>query len=203
LNTDGSYVADSKHFFGNVLPKMTGGIQNTFTVMKDFFVVVNIDYQFGGKFFSLSDMWGTYSGLTAKTSGLNDKGIPIRDPVADGGGVHVFGVDADTREPVDYYIEGKAWCQNPYDLQYQDEFVYDLTFVKLREFSIGYTLPVKKLGLGKYFQSASIAFVAQNAWLIYDKTNHDFDPSEISAADGESGQFPGTRSFGTNLKIVF
>jgi TonB-linked SusC/RagA family outer membrane protein len=203
LNKNGSYVADSKKFFGNVLPRVTGGIQNIFTVKKDFFVVVNIDYQFGGKFFSLSDMWGTFSGLTAKTSGLNDRGIPIRDPVADGGGVHVFGVDATTRQPVDYYIEGVDWCQNPYNLQYQDEFVYDLTFVKLRELSIGYNLPVKKLGLSNYLHSASIAFVAQNPWLIYDKTNHDFDPSEISLVDGESGQFPGTRSFGTNLKIVF
>ena len=93
LTTDGLYVNDPNKYFGNVLPKFTGGVQNSFKILKDFTIIANFDYQIGGKFFSLSDMWGTFSGLTAKTSGLNDKGIPIRDPVADGGGVHVFGVD--------------------------------------------------------------------------------------------------------------
>jgi hypothetical protein len=203
LTSSGGYVANPNTYFGNVLPKVTGGIQNTFYVMKDFFVVANIDYQFGGKFFSLSDMWGTYSGLTARTSGVNDKGIPIRDPVADGGGVHIFGVDATTRENVDYYVDAQNYSHSLYDSKFYDSFIYDLTFIKLRELSIGYNLPVKKLGLGQYLQTASISLVAQNPWLIYDKTNHDFDPSEISAVSGEAGQFPGVRSFGTNLKIVF
>ena len=51
-------------------------------------------------------MWGSYSGLTARTAVANDKGNPIRDAVADGGGVHVFGVD-NTGRPVDYYVEAQ------------------------------------------------------------------------------------------------
>ena len=38
--------------------------------------------------------------------------------------------------------------------------------------------------------------------LIYAK-DRDFDPSEISAASGEAGQFPGVRSVGANIKINF
>jgi hypothetical protein len=203
LTSSGGYVANPNTYFGSVLPKVTGGIQNTFYIMRDFYIVANIDYQFGGKFFSLSDMWGSYSGLTAKTSGLNDQGIPKRDPVSDGGGVHVFGVDQTTREKVDYYVDAQNYYHSLYDSKFYDSFIYDLTFIKLRELSVGYNLPVKKLGWSSYIQSASIAFVAQNPWLIYDKTHHDFDPSEISAVGGEAGQFPGVRSFGTNLKIVF
>ena len=202
LNASGAYISNPNTYFGNVLPKVTGGVQNTFKVMKDFTVVMNFDYQFGGKFFSLSDMWGTYSGLTAKTSGLNDKGKPIRDPVADGGGVHVFGVDSKTLKPVDYYVDGQVYWHSTYDNQYYDDFVHDLTFVKMRELSIGYDLPVAKIGLKKYVQGVTVSVYAQNLWLIYAKTK-DFDPSEISRAGGETGQLPGVRSFGTNIKINF
>ena len=97
LNQDGTYVTDQEKYFGSVLPKFTGGVQNSFKNLKDFTVIANFDFQIGGKFFSMSDMWGTSSGLTRRTSGLNDKGNPIRDPVGDGGGVHVIGVDANSR----------------------------------------------------------------------------------------------------------
>src|SRR5664280_61187 len=203
LTSAGLYVSDPNHYFGNVLPKFTGGLQNSFKIFKDFIVTANIDYQVGGKFFSLSDMWGTYSGLTAKTSGLNDKGNPIRDAVADGGGVHVTGVDQTTRTDVDYYVECAKYWQSMYDVNYFDYFVHDLTFVKLRELSIGYNVPVAKLGgLSKYVQGLTVSVIAQNPWLIYSKTK-DFDPSEISRAGGEEGQFPGVRSFGANVKVNF
>ena len=202
LTSSGSYVTDVQKYFGNVLPKFTGGIQNTFKILKNITVIANFDYQIGGKFFSLSDMWGSYSGLTAKTSGVNDKGIPIRDPVADGGGIHVYGVDQTTLLPVDYYVDAQVYYHNLYNNDIYDSFVYDLTFVKLRELSIGYTLPLQKLGLSKYVQGATFSLVAQNPWLIYSDTK-DFDPSEISQAGGERGQFPGIRSFGANLKLSF
>ena len=179
-------------------------MQNSFKVLKNITVVANFDYQFGGKFFSLSDMWGTFSGLTARTSGLNDKGIPKRDPVADGGGVHVFGVDAtDNTKTVDYYVEGQDYYHNLYNNKIFDAFIYDLSYFKLREFSVGYNIPVEKLGgLTKYIQGINVSLVAQNPWLIWAQTK-DFDPSEIANAGGETGQFPGIRSFGMNLKVNF
>lgn len=203
LTSAGAYVTDANKYFGNVLPKFTGGIQNTFKIFKDFTLIANFDYQVGGKFFSLSDMWGTYSGLTARTSGLNDKGIPIRDPVADGGGIHVYGVDQTTLQKVDYYVDAQTYYHNLYNNDIYDSFVYDLSFFKLRELSIGYNIPVNKIGtLGKYIQNATFSLVSQNLWLIFSDTK-DFDPSEISNAGGERGQFPGIRSFGANLKVNF
>jgi hypothetical protein len=203
LTSSGFYVSDPKVFFGSVLPKYTGGFQNSFRIMKAFNVGINFDYQFGGKFFSLSDMWGSFSGLTARTSGLNDKGLPIRDPVADGGGVHVFGVDQTTLQPVDYYVEAQDYYHSLYNNDTYDSFVYDLSYIKLREVNLGYIIPINKIGLSNYIQDATFSLVLQNPWLIWNKTNDDFDPSEISAASGESGQFPGVRSFGANLKITF
>ena len=202
LTSTGSYVSNPQTNFGSVLPKFTGGIQNSFTIFKNITVNANLDYQVGGKFFSLSEMWGAYSGLTARTAGVNDKGIPIRDPVADGGGVHVFGVDQTTRLPVNYYVDAQTYYHSFFNLAY-DPYVYDLTYLKLRELSIGYNLPIQKMGqLIKYVQSINVSLVAQNPWLIYSKTK-DLDPSEISGVQGENGQFPGIRSWGVNIKVNF
>jgi TonB-linked SusC/RagA family outer membrane protein len=200
LTADGFYVRDPEVKFGSVLPDYTGGVQNMFTY-KNFILNVNIDYSKGGKFYSLSDFWGSFSGLTAKTAAVNDKGNPIRDAVADGGGVHVFGVD-ETGKSVDYYVDAQSYYHQFQGSRISENSVYDLTFIKMREVSLGYKFNVDKLGLGKVFTNASFSIVSRNPWLIYAKTR-DFDPSEISNTYGENGQFPGTRSLGVNLKLGF
>ena len=77
-----------------------------------------------------------------------------------------------------------------------------MSYVKLRELSFGYKLPVEKLGIGKYVKTAVFSVVSRNPWLIWSK-DKGFDPSEISNVYGEDGQLPGTRSVGVNLKLGF
>jgi TonB-linked SusC/RagA family outer membrane protein len=201
LTSGGLFIREADVKFGSVLPQYTGGVQNTFTLFKNFTMNVNIDYQYGGHFFALSDFWGTFSGLTARTATLNDKGNPSRDAVADGGGVHVFGVDANGKA-VDYYVDAQDYYHQFRNNNISENSVYDLTFVKLRELSVGYKLPVEKLGLGKYVKTAVFSVVSRNPWLIYSKVKG-YDPSEISSVYGEDGQLPGTRSVGVNLRVGF
>ncbi|MCW3080817.1 SusC/RagA family TonB-linked outer membrane protein [Segetibacter sp.] len=201
LTAAGLYQTDPNVFFGNVLPKHTGGLQNSFTIMRDFTVNANFDYQVGGKFFSLSDMWGSYSGLTARTASVNDKGESVRTAVPDGGGVRVEGVDA-TGKDVVHYVPAQTYYQQSYNTKVFDEYIYDLTFVKMRELSIGYSIPVKKIGFARFARSATFSLVARNPVLIY-ATTKDFDPSEVSRISGEAGQLPGTRGLGFNLKVGF
>lgn len=202
LDGDGLPVKDPELvYFGSVLPDYTGGIQNSFNIFKNFVVNVNIDYQIGGKFFSLSDMWGSYSGLLARTATLNDRGFSIRDDPSAGGGIKVTGVD-DTGKPVEYYVPAQDYFQSLVSRNIFDDYIYDLTFVKLRELSIGYRIPVNRLKMGKYIQNATVSLVSRNPWLIYARTR-DFDPSEINSVYGEDGQLPGTRSIGVNLRIGF
>lgn len=201
LTSSGLFIRQADTKFGSVLPDYTGGVQNTFNIFKNFTVNVNIDFQYGGKFFSLSDHWGTFSGLTSRTATLNDKGNSVRDDVADGGGVHVFGVDA-TGKSVDYYVEAQTYFHQFRNANIAEDNVYDLTFVKMRELSLGYRIPVEKLAIGKFVKSAVFSVVSRNPWLIYTK-NRDFDPSEISNVYGEDGQFPGTRAVGVNLRVGF
>lgn len=200
LDADGLYSKEDNTAFGSVLPDFTGGIQQGISY-KNFVLNLNVDFQKGGKFFSLSDFWGTFSGLTARTAGVNDKGNPVRDAVADGGGVLVNGVDADNK-PVSYYVEAQDYFHQFRSRNISENSVYGLSYVKLRELSFGYQFPVAKWGLSKWVQQATFSVVARNLWLIY-ADNRDFDPSEISNVYGEDGQFPGTRSLGFNLKLGF
>jgi TonB-linked SusC/RagA family outer membrane protein len=202
LTTAGLWVReDAPTYLGSVLPDYTGGLQNALTY-KNFSLNINIDFQKGGKFASLSDFWGTFSGLTARTAVMNDRGKNIRDDVSTGGGVHVFGVDGTTAKPVDYYVDAQTYFQQTYSSRIQDNNIYDLTFIKLREISLGYDFNLKKTGFAKNIQSARLSLTGTNLWLIYSQTK-DFDPAEVSNVFGENSQWPGTRSLGVNLKVVF
>jgi TonB-linked SusC/RagA family outer membrane protein len=201
LSATGFYQNDPNVYFGSVIPNFTGGVQNSFTLFKNFSLNVNIDYQSGGKFFSVSDMWGSYSGLTARTAALNDKGNPVRDAPADGGGVHTVGVNA-AGQPVSYYVPAFDYYTNMWNNKTFDDYVYDLTFIKLREIGLRYRIPVKQLGITKAIRSASFQITGTDLFILYAKTK-DFDPSQISGLQGEQGQLPGTRGLGFNLTIGF
>lgn len=202
VGSDGLFVEVPEVNFGSTLPMYTGGVQNSFTVFKNFQINVNIDYAVGGKFFSVSELYGYGTGLLAGTAVLNDKGNSIRDNVADGGGVHVTGVD-ENGKPVSYYVNARDYFQQfSYGAGIAEPYVHDLTFVKLRELSLGYRVPVNKLKIGRFLQNATFSIVARNPWLIYTAAPG-FDTSELSTNSGEDGQLPGTRSIGINLKLGF
>ncbi len=201
INANGTYAVQQNVYFGSVLPDFTGGFLNSFSY-KGVSLTAAIDFQKGGKFFSLSEMWGTYTGLYAETAGNNDKGNPKRDAVADGGGVHITGVKADG-SAYDNYIDTHDWASQWYGNRLAEPFIHDASYIKLREVALSYDFP--KGFLGKAVKGASVGLIGRNLLMIaVAKDNvHGWDPSELAQTYGENGQLPGTRSFGMNLKIKF
>ncbi|MEP7267707.1 MAG: SusC/RagA family TonB-linked outer membrane protein [Saprospiraceae bacterium] len=199
LDASGLFQAVPNSYFGSVLPDWNGGITNQFTY-GNLFANFNIDFSKGGVFYSLSDNWGKFSGLFAATAELNDKGNPSRDAVSVGGGVHVTGVGEDGTA-VDTYVEAFDYWHQFFNRNIAEASIKPLDYIKLREVNVGYRIPTKKLGL-KYINDITVSVIARNPWLISSKTK-DFDPSEIGQRYGENGQFPGTRSFGFNIKLGF
>jgi TonB-linked SusC/RagA family outer membrane protein len=206
INSDGLYEIETNHDFGSVLPEFTGGLYNQISY-KGVTLAASLDFQKGGKFFSLSETWGTYSGLLEETAGLNNNGINVREDVdlanpSQSGGVHVVGVDG-TGGTVDTYVSA-----NPYFAQFKgnniaEPFVHDASYLKLRDVSLSYTFSGERFK--NIFQSATIGVVGRNLWLIAvakDNKNR-WDPSELSGGFGENGQLPGTRSLGLNVKLTF
>lgn len=199
----GMYVTNPGQYLGSILPDFTGGIINNITLFNLVNVNIGIDFQKGGKFFSLSEMWGQYSGLFEETAGVNDLGNPIRDAVADGGGVRVIAVDEDG-DPFDEYIEAYDYFNQFNANVIASEFIHDASYVKLRDIAVSVNLPNNWLSQ-TFINTASVGFVGRNIWMIaVAKDNvHNWDPSEMSRTWGENAQLPGTRSFGFNVKLTF
>lgn len=197
------FIGDPTKQWGSIVPKVNGGFLANLSY-RQFTLGFALDYQVGGQFFSLSEMWGHFSGLMEATAALNDKGINVRTPVADGGGVRITGVSsADEKTVIDTYVDAQTYYHNFSNYQVAEPFVHKLSYLKLRELSLGYSLPVKSMNFTKnILQGATISVMARNPWLIWSEAKN-FDPSEVSAVQGEDGQMPGTRGIGFNLKLNF
>ncbi|MDR0394707.1 MAG: SusC/RagA family TonB-linked outer membrane protein, partial [Tannerella sp.] len=188
---------------GIAQPDFTGGFSTSLN-FKGFILSAVLDFSVGGDIVSWTNYWGNGSGILNSTAGLNDKGSPLRDPVSKGGGVHLTGVD-ENGNPLDGYFDTQYYYQTFYPQVWAPS-VYDASYVKLREISLGYELPkafLNRTGLG--LKAASVSFVAQNPWLIYSGTPN-IDPSETSGSEYnyvEGGQSISTRSFGLTVNLTF
>ena len=185
---------------GNFQPKWTGGF-NTSLRYKQFTLSANFDFMIGGKMVSWTNMWATGSGTAKNTAAVNDRGVNVREPVAKNGGVHVTGVDQEGNK-VDTYMN--AYHYFHYQAYYDnDNWVYDRTYLKMREVSLNYAFTrsqLSKLNIG--LESASISVVATNPWLIYSAVPN-IDPSETGTNWLEGGQASSTRSLGVTVKLGF
>jgi hypothetical protein len=199
VDDDGYPVIEQNKELGSILPDYTGGVFNEFTY-KGFTLGLAIDFQKGGKLMSITRMFNAGSGLSQETVGNNDKGNPKRDPVADGGGVRVDGVRESDGKTNDVYLDAKEYYESVL-FSVWEQWVYDATFIKLREVRLGYNLP-KRWFQKLPIQNASFSVIAQNPWLIYSSVKG-LDPSQLQTPWYEGGQLPGTRTLGFNLKLQF
>lgn len=195
-----SYDLNTEKVVGNFQPDWTGGFSTDFQY-KNLRLAASFDFMIGGQMVSWTNMWAAGSGTSKFSAEKNDKGVNVREPISKGGGVRVDGVDEDGK-PVTAYMNAYQYFHYlaNYDL---DQWVYDRTYVKLRELSLTYDFPknlLKKAGIG--LNDASISFVANNPWLIYSACPN-VDPSETGSNWLEGGQAAATRSFGFTVKLGF
>jgi TonB-linked SusC/RagA family outer membrane protein len=197
---------DATYDFGTVLPDFTGGFQNGFHIF-GFDLSAMIDYQFGGQFFSRTKMLMAKTGMAVETAAINDKGKNVRDPLVDGGGYHIFGISNATKQAVDAYVDAKAYYRTTLGTHVYEEWLYDASYIKLREVRLGYTFQKKMLGKMP-FNSVTLALIARNPAMLWQKAPKGLDPSELSTGSQsigwfESGQANTVRSYGINLNINF
>jgi TonB-linked SusC/RagA family outer membrane protein len=217
--TNGRYLKSSTNdvVIGDVNPDWNAGIRNSFKY-KNIALSFLIDMQQGGDIFSLDLWYGMGTGLYEETAGTNDLGNDMRDPIvwnsADhtqaggyaptSGGVIEEGVLADgsanwvRRNQENYNAIG--WARDP-----NARFIYDASYIKLRELAITYTLPknlVSKISMA----GASVSFVGSNLWIIHKNLPY-ADPEASQGAGNiqgwQSGVMPATRNFGFTLNLQF
>lgn len=167
------------------------GISNEFRYKAITFSFL-IDAKFGGSLYSGTDLYGTRMGLTKLTLKGRENGLPIKGVDKNGATVDMVIAPENLRT----YYDGLK--------NITSEFVYDASFVKLRQVIIGYQLPINKIKGLSVIQGASISFVARNLFILYKKTPN-VDPESVFSAGNAQGieQFgvPRTRSFGLSLNV--
>ena len=172
-----------------------------------FTVTGMIDFQGGGQFFSRSKMLAVRTGQDALTVATNDNGMNVRDPLDQGGGVKVTGISASTGEDVTAYVDARSYYRNTLGRRIYEEWLYDASYVKLRELRVQYNLG-KNIMDKLPFETMSFALIARNPIMIWQEAPKGINPSEISTGAQsiswyESGQLPSVRSYGINLNVTF
>ena len=195
---------------GDINPDWIGGVTNTLK-FKDVSLGFLIDVKQGGDVFSLDQSYGLYTGVPESTAFINELGNPVRNPVSEGGGLILPGVvNVGTAESPEYAENTKR--VNPlYALGYAtmpaEAFVYDASYVKLREVTLGYSLPESVVSKLKVFQGIDLSVYGRNLWVIHKNTPYS-DPEEGLAAGTlslgyQSGAYPTTRNVGFNIRARF
>ncbi|WP_277478897.1 SusC/RagA family TonB-linked outer membrane protein [Catalinimonas alkaloidigena] len=193
FNTNSGYeVRSDIEELGLGVPPLTMGMTNDFRY-KNFSLNVLLDGKFGNSIYSNLAQYSHRFGLTKAT-------LPGRE-----NGLQLSGVDEEGNpyervvpiEELDTYYDNHK--------NYTDIFVYNGSFIKLRQVIFSYNLPVEKLDFIK-LQSASISLVGRNLAILHKHTDL-FDP-ESSYTNGnaqglEAFGVPRTRSFGVNLMVKF
>ncbi|MCK5789100.1 MAG: SusC/RagA family TonB-linked outer membrane protein, partial [Chlamydiia bacterium] len=200
--------ATSDKILGNVNPDYNLGLNNSFTY-KDFGFSFLLDYQKGGSIFSLDQHYGMGTGLYEETAYTNDLGNPVRNTLEDGGGYIIEGVveQADgsfatntTRVAGNKY-HAFGWKHNP-----NKSFVYDATYLKLREVALTYSMPRSIMEKTSFIHGASFSLVGGNLWIISKELPH-ADPEASQGAGNiqgwQSGVMPSLRTIGFNVKLQF
>ncbi|MEQ9439675.1 MAG: SusC/RagA family TonB-linked outer membrane protein [Cyclobacteriaceae bacterium] len=216
IGEDGQYLTSgtSNEIIGDVNPDWVGGVSNT-VKFKNLSLSFLIDVKKGGDVFSLDQYYGLATGLYPETAGLNDLGNPIRASVEtnedgvvidnpDNGGIILDGILEDgtpnqQRIPVEYGTLG--YVNRP-----AAAFVYDASYVKLREATITYSLPQSVLDNIQFLQGIDVSLIGRNLWIIHKNMPY-ADPEEgLSSGNIQGyqvGAYPTTRNVGFNVKIRF
>jgi outer membrane receptor protein involved in Fe transport len=206
VGADGYYVQTSttNNVIGNINPDWTGGMYNT-VKYKNVSLGFLVDMRQGGDVFSLDLYYGFDTGLYPETAGLNDLGNPSRAPLANGGGLIVPGYTADgkvnTKRVANTASGFYGYSKNP-----AAQYVYDASYVKLRELNLTYSLPDRLLTRIAPIKGIDFSVVGRNLWIIHKNLPY-ADPEDNLTAGNiqgyQSGAFPTTRTLGFNLKLRF
>jgi TonB-linked SusC/RagA family outer membrane protein len=215
-DASGNYVVDAKglpvstagqELLGSFNPKAILGLTNTFTY-KRVSVRLLIDGRAGGVIVDGTEMNLAFSGISEVTAQHREEAWNL-------GGVDTNGNPVTTTITAqDFWTAGSASTSGKrYGVA--EFFTYDATNFRIRELSIGYSIPVPS---NFFIKSARFSLVARNlAWLYrgsslldipgLGKRKMQIDP-DMSLGNGnfqgiQYGTLPSTRSLGCNLNLTF
>lgn len=172
---------------GNCNPRFNMSWNNTLNY-KDLSLYFLIDGRFGGEILSQTQADMDLFGVTQTTADARDKGYVELE------GKKIENVKGFYKN----VVGGRAGVTEYY--------MYNATNIRLRELSLGYTIPGTFIAKGKVINTIQLSVVGRNLFFLYKKAP--FDP-DLILSTGNDNQgievygIPTTRSFGFNIKCEF
>lgn len=187
----GIYEQSSSQVLGSYLPDWTGALSTTLSY-KGLTASVLVDGQKGGEIWSLSNLWGLSSGMFQETveDNIRQLGI-VPEGVTEGG------------EEWTGRVDPNAFFGNLFGLH--EAFLYDASYIKLREISLSYQLPPQWFGTVPV-QGMTVTAIGRNLATLL-KYTPNFDPTAVTRSSGnlqgmEVGQMPPQRTLGVRLRLT-
>jgi hypothetical protein len=204
----GLIVTKSAQPIGQIAPDFLAGWRNDFSY-KNLSFGFFLDLRIGGDIWSQSMAHSYVAGTAAITA---ENGVRERTIVA--------GVDVMTGEKFVMQDESGNWVTNTIatDAQTWYEsggvdamYVFDGSFLKLREAYLSYTFPKAFLNKTKYFSKATVSLIGSNLALLWVHSSNTLrlDPeaggvsSDTRGIGYEQASVPSSRSFGIKLGLTF
>ncbi|WP_124979607.1 SusC/RagA family TonB-linked outer membrane protein [Nonlabens xiamenensis] len=200
IDADGYPLAESTDgVVGDPTPDWQAGISNTFTY-KDLSLSFLVDIRQGGDIWcgtcGIIDFFGTsastlardqsrvFQGTVAATGQPNTQSVPLFDPT----------ISENNNFWRRYGFGGLS-----------ESSIYDGSWVRLREVTLGYNLPASFLD-NTFISSAEISVYGRNLWLSTDYPGVDPETNLAGDSNGIGLDYfnqPNTKSYGVNLRVNF
>ena len=207
VNSNGLLKSKSAQRIGNVTPDFMMNWRHDFNI-KNWGFGFLLDLRVGGDIWSQT-MAHSYSAGVANVTAEN--GIRERDIVG--------GVDVLQNERVVMQDESGKWVTNTiktdayswFKTDVSEYYVFDGSFLKLREAYVSYTFPKDLIAKTRYISNASVSLIGTNLWLMWVHSSNKMrlDPetggvsSDSRGVGFEQGAVPSSRSFGLKLNLTF
>ena len=187
----GIYELSDSRVLGSYLPDWTGGVSTTLSY-KGITASVLVDGQKGGEIWSLSNLWGLSSGMFQETVDDNIRQLGIvPEGVTESGEEWTGRVDPNA-------FFGNLFGNN-------EAFLYDASYIKLREVNLSYQLPRQLFG-NVPVQGLTVSLFGRNLATLL-KYTPNFDPTAVTRSSSnlqgmEVGQMPPQRTMGFRLNLT-
>ncbi|SHF82164.1 TonB-linked outer membrane protein, SusC/RagA family [Mariniphaga anaerophila] len=195
VDDNGLPIATSDYVkVGNMLPDWTGAVTSRLTY-KNLTLNMLLDIRYGGDILSVTDALATQAGTSTRTLEGRDKMV-------------VEGIVASTGEKNAKEITSEQYWSSvggPYGIG--EAYIYDATYMKLREISLGYNIPQSLLSKVSFIKNAKLSLVGRDLFYLVRHTPGTNPEGASNQQDWsqafELNSLPPTNNIGFNINLTF
>ncbi|WP_439131767.1 SusC/RagA family TonB-linked outer membrane protein [Polaribacter sp.] len=189
LDDNGRYIANNNLIkIGNYNPDFTLGWNNNFKY-KNWNASFLFDWRQGGEIVSRTRALGNVGGQLAETANRDVDIVPQ-------------GININTGLPNTVAVSPESYYRQFYDRNHEENNVYDASFLKLRQFSVGYTLNFNPGFMGLKDESTmNLSLIGNNLFVITE--NPHFDPEQLAVQGNGFVSGVEDMSYATSRSIGF